>query len=439
MKKVLYVLSLMLVITCFSFAVVHARSVKGELTTVNGKPVLRVWGSHYDMGYAHGYLLADEVVEILEDYMLGTLLDVPSYGKTRRMLTNYTRIPLVYRIEIQGVYNGMLARLGRSGLYSQTLNRIFKPVDLIAWNMIAEIFRLYFDTSVFSKDSNIACSSISGWGEGTGDGNLIFARNLDFGTPGDLLEKSSLIIAYQPSGCLKSDWVSVAWPGYVGCITGMNEEGVGVALNLGNEQPALEEIFLKIGNIYLQTPFYYTSTAFTLRQGLENVRLLFYSSDPVGNFYRILRRINIMGSFDIHVFTPSNSDIIQLNPPAVIIECNHKGAAIRTSDDNQDYNPKLYSDNYLAVTNHHRKLAEPESCWRYDTLVERLNDTELLDMETALDIERDVAYFEGPFNTVYMTGFMPDTREMWVAFPEDGLTAPESEPTYFQWDDIFGE
>jgi len=38
-----------------------------------------------------------------------------------------------------------------------------------------------------------------------------------------------------------------------------------------------------------------------------------------------------------------------------------------------------------------------------------------------------------------MTGFMPDTREMWVAFPEDGLTAPESEPTYFQWDDIFGE
>ena len=438
MKKVLYVFSMMFIITCFSFTVVHARPVNGELITVNGKPVLRVWGSHYDMGYAHGYLLADEVVEMLEDYMLGTLLDVPNYGKTRRMLTSYTRIPLTYRIEIQGVYDGMLARLGRSGLYSSTINRMLKPVDLIAWNMTAEIFRLYF-ASVLSDDFNIACSSISGWGQGTVDGNLIFARNLDFGTPGDLLEQSSLIIAYQPSGCLKSDWVSVAWPGYVGCITGMNEEGVGVALNLGNEQPKLEELFLRIGNLYLGMPFYYTSTAFTLRQGLENMRLLFYSSDPVGNFHRILRRINIMGSFDIHAFVPSNSDRIQSYPPAVIIECSHKGVAIRTSDDNQDYDPEIYSDYYLAVTNHHRKLAEPTSCWRYDTLVDRLNGTEILDMETALDIERDVAYFEGPFNTVYMTGFIPDTREIWVSFPEDGLTAPESEPTYFQWDDIFEE
>ena len=100
--------------------------------------------------------------------------------------------------------------------------------------------------------------------------------------------------------------------------------------------------------------------------------------------------------------------------------------AIRTSADNQAYDPKLYSDYYLAVTNHHRKLAEPEPCWRYDTLVERLNGTDVLDMDTAFDIERDVAYFDGPFNTVYMTGFKPDTREIWVAFPEDGLTAPDS-------------
>ena len=58
-------------------AAVHAQAgqVKGELTSIEGKPVLRVWGTHYEMGYAHGYLLAPEIVAMLEDYMLGRLLE----------------------------------------------------------------------------------------------------------------------------------------------------------------------------------------------------------------------------------------------------------------------------------------------------------------------------------------------------------------------------
>ncbi len=439
MKKFSSILSVIVLVIFYSLSSVHARTVKGELTTIKGKPVLRVWGTHYDMGYAHGYLLAEEIYDMLENFLLAEYLDVPNYNKTRRMLLTYVHIPLIYRIELQGVYDGMRERLGNNGLFSPTINRTFKPVDLIAWNMIAEIFRISFNSQSIVDVPGLLCSSISGWGEGTTDGNLVFARNLDFGRPGDVLERNSLIIAYQPSGWFKKDWVSVAWPGYVGCVTGMNEEGVGVALNLGNEPPDIKELFLKLGNLYLGIPLYYTSTAFTLRQGLENIGLLSYLSDPAGYFQRVLRKINILGSFDIHVFTPSNSDMFQSYPPAAIIECNHKGAVLRTAGDNQDYDPKLYSDYYLAVTNHHRKLTEPTTCWRYLTLVDRLNNTSVLDIDTAFDIERDVAYFEGPYNTVYMTGFKPDTLEMWVSFPEGDLAAPESEPTYFHWEDIFGK
>jgi len=439
MKKILHLLSMVMIFICFSITVVHAQPVKGELTNINGKRVLRVWGSHYDMGYAHGYLLAEEIVELLEDYMLGELLDVENYWRTRSMLIRYARIPAAYRIELQGMYEGMIAAIGRRGLHSETINRYFKPVDLIAWNMIPEIFRLYFTSRAFSDASGVLCSSISGWDRGTADGNLVFARNLDFGKAGDLLEETPLIIAFQPSGCVKKDWISVAWPGYIGCLTGMNEEGVGAALNLGNEQPTLDELFLNIGGLYLGIPFYYTSTTFTVRKGVEHMRPLWNSSDPIGNFYRILSRINIAGSFDIHVFAPRNSGTIQSYPPAAIIECSHKGTTKRTSDNNQDYDPKLYSDYYLAVTNHHRKFAEPISCWRYDTLVERLNDTGILDMELALDIERDVVWDNGLYNTVYMAGFIPDTLEIWISFAEDGLSASEAEPTYFRWEDVFGK
>ena len=66
MKKIPCFLSMIIIAFFFSVTVVQAQPVKRELTTINGKRVLRVWGSHYDMGYAHGYLLEDKIVELLE-------------------------------------------------------------------------------------------------------------------------------------------------------------------------------------------------------------------------------------------------------------------------------------------------------------------------------------------------------------------------------------
>lgn len=334
MKTLMALISLTLAF-CLS-APVHAqtRQVKGELTHIEGKRVLRVWGTHYEMGYAHGYLLAPEIVALLEDYMLGRLLDKQNYWKTRNLLNWYTRIPRAYRKEMQGVYDGMVDALGKEGMYSETIEDYFEPVDLLAFNMIPEIFRLYFNSQgVFGKPAGL-CSSISGWGEGTADGNLIFARNLDFGEPGDLLEASTLVIAYQhiESTTREKDWVSIAWPGYLGCLTGMNEHGIGAGLNLGNEQPSLNQLLFNLGGIYIGLPFYYTSTAFALRQVIENTPSLLFP-EPIGSFRTNLGIINIAGSFDIHLFSPAPGGEIGLYPPAAILECSNRGTALRTSVD----------------------------------------------------------------------------------------------------------
>src|SRR4030042_4379008 len=101
MKKLMVMLGILL--ACSLPAAVHAQTqqVKGELTFIDGKRVLRVWGTHYEMGYAHGYLLAAEIVDMLEEYMLGKLLDVKNYGRTRNLLNWYTRIPQPYRTEME--------------------------------------------------------------------------------------------------------------------------------------------------------------------------------------------------------------------------------------------------------------------------------------------------------------------------------------------------
>lgn len=439
MKTLMALISLTLAF-CLS-APVYAQTgqVKGELAFIEGKPVLRVWGTHYEMGYAHGYLLADEVYAMLEEYMLGRLLDRQNYWRTRNLLNWYTRIPRVYRQEMQGVHDGMLDALGKEGLYSEAIDDYFEPVDLLAFNMIPEIFRLYFNTEGFSGRRPELCSSISGWGEGTADGNLIFARNLDFGEPGDLLEASTLVIAYQhtESTTREKDWVSIAWPGYLGCLTGMNENGIGAGLNLGNEQPGLNQLLFNIGGIYIGLPFYYTSTAFALRQVIENSPSLLFP-DPIGGFRTNLGIINIAGSFDIHLFSPAQGGGIGLYPPAAILECSNRGTALRTAAHNRDDDPELLSNFYLAVTNHHRKLADPIDCRRYESMVADLNDTPVLDMERAFEIERAVAMNERPYNTVYMVGFIPDTREMWLSTAEGAVPAYRAEPSHFSWEEIFG-
>jgi hypothetical protein len=49
--------------------------VNGSLEEVNSVKVLRVWGSRREMGYAHGYLLADDLVDLFERYLFGSVLE----------------------------------------------------------------------------------------------------------------------------------------------------------------------------------------------------------------------------------------------------------------------------------------------------------------------------------------------------------------------------
>lgn len=433
LRKLLLFWFVVFVFVCAFAVTAQARTVNGLLETVNGIRVLKLWGDNYQMGYAHGALLAEDIVMLLENYMFGRLLDVENYGKTRRLLQLYTHMPPAYLAELQGMYDGMRDVLGSEGLYSPTLDGLFQPLDLFAWNMIPEVFRLYFSSRMQPQ----ACSSISGWGTGTPDGKLVFARNLEFGAPGDMLEQTPLIIAYNPCGLFRHAWVSIAWPGYIGCLTGMNEAGIGAALNLGNAQPELDELLLNTDGVYIGIPLWYSSITFTLRKALEQWPPLWSWHDPLTHIYRMVRRNPVAGSFDIHVVAPATVAALTGGLPAAIIECTNRGAALRTAADNIATEPILNTDHFLIVTNHHRKLVEPVPCRRYERLVELLNETTTLDIATALAYEQEVAQRSAPFNTAYRIGFMPDVRELWVCFAQNSVSAADAPAVHVIWRELF--
>jgi hypothetical protein len=68
--------------------------VNGSLENVKGVPILRLWGSHYEMGYAYGYLCDSQILAPIEEGF------------------NFTRH------ETANTYEGMVSRMKRYVLWS---------------------------------------------------------------------------------------------------------------------------------------------------------------------------------------------------------------------------------------------------------------------------------------------------------------------------------
>ena len=84
----------------------------------------------------------------------------------------------------------------------------------------------------------VACSTITLPGEASPDGVARFGRNLDFPSL-DVADKYSTLFVYRPQG--RYAFASVAWPGMIGVLSGMNEHGLSIANMEVNRPPRLPQ------------------------------------------------------------------------------------------------------------------------------------------------------------------------------------------------------
>lgn len=171
-----------------------------------GYTVMVVWGSHYEMGYAHGSLLSDEIlggVDAVKGY-LG-----PFYNGVRSSIAQTTWKPDGIEDELDGMLQALLdAHPGAQ----------VDKLDL-------KVANTYGDWAY-----GVMCRSHSCWGSFTEDPvRTLSTRRLDFGVPMDEIYHH-VLCAWDPSDA-SPQWVNFAWPGYVTCVTGVNEYGTQVSLH----------------------------------------------------------------------------------------------------------------------------------------------------------------------------------------------------------------
>jgi isopenicillin-N N-acyltransferase-like protein len=182
-----------------------ARCGRGFLEEIDGRKVLHVKGTPYEMGYQQGALLRDDIREEIR-YLFevkakelklevgGINLLNPKRAIGGIAATQKRFLPTRFAEELRGVADGAGLDVG----------------DVVAANFIPELFH---------------CSGFALSASATRDGSLYHGRILDYGCDWRLQDHAVVTIV-EPAG--KTAFVNVTYAGFVGSVTGMNARQVSI-------------------------------------------------------------------------------------------------------------------------------------------------------------------------------------------------------------------
>ncbi len=175
---------------------------RAEMKYVNGLPILVASGTPEEIGEAVGTLAIKPEPKVL-DYPRGLLKEFNVDGLYNALLRSgtsmYNRFPADYKAELNAIADA--AGINKDGL--------------IVGNTLFDIKKI------------LACSAVMIESERSATGGTLLGRNLDYPSLGWIHERS-LVTVYRPKG--KHAFASVGFPGLVGCLSGMNDAGLSLAI-----------------------------------------------------------------------------------------------------------------------------------------------------------------------------------------------------------------
>jgi hypothetical protein len=200
--------------------------VNGWLQHVDGRDVLHLWGTRYEMGYAEGALMCGRLTRLFEDYILNYFVADSGYSWStiRALGLGMMEVPEGFQQEIQGIGDGMRENCPAEDLivHSDYLglgeggSREVEIEDLIVANAVGDF----------------ACSSFTAWGEATATGAMLHARNFDYGSdPGGTFLEEHIVKVYSSDEEGNAQYLSVSTPGLVGCISCFTADGTAFTMH----------------------------------------------------------------------------------------------------------------------------------------------------------------------------------------------------------------
>ncbi len=342
-----------IILVLFLLALPLASQVNGNLQYVGDKAILQVWGSHYERGYAQGYLLAEPALDVFDEffYTMFIFSDPTRYS----YLWNYWQQHFDSDPRLTEEAQGLMAGIAASGesLYHSGLQRDLTHLDILFANTFLDL--MHVRNALVDEDLSLGCASLSSWDSSTQQDSLlagaaVITRWLDW-TLYNCLIDNPLLVVHHPSEPDEHKWLSFSVPGWLGAASGISETGTWASLNVGNDHSVVNQSGLD--------PIF-----FDLRRGLEQAD---HNSDNVHNAMDVCAAVqsgNHLTGTIVHTLSENAGQTV-----SVVAETNNSGTALRYYD---DPNSNLPGTN-LAATNHFRLLTFPVCCTRYAHIQDSLN------------------------------------------------------------------
>lgn len=389
--------------------------VTGSLETIRGVRVLKLWGTAEQRGYAHGYLLGAEIMEVFEGVILSpNVMEDPRRYETeiRAKFLRKMRFSPEQRAELEGMLRGVVDAVGVEGTRLDQLNRNLDVRDLMAGNSFADWARF-------------GCSSFSAWGEATAEGGTITARNLDFLVLPPLETLHVLIAHLEPGGGKpltggpsvkgKQRWVTVAWPSLIGAYTAMNEQGATISMHYG---PGLEPTHTGA----------FVPSSLALREAMQTAG----GATAVADVRRILASQPSMFGFNMHVSSPFAGQ----PDPAAVFE--YDGDLSKDGGVTPRLSTAAPLKDWIACTNHYCRRGKPptdlqeSSLARYAAIEKALTEARQQHRKIDVPFAWQVIDSVGNENTLHSVVFLPNRKELHVKLARQGVPAMAAGPVRFE-------
>ena len=204
----------------------------------------------------------------------------------------------------------------------------------------------------------VGCTSFGTWDERSADSTMIIGRNFDFYV-GDKFAEDKIVAFFNPTQGHK--FMTVTWGGFIGAVSGMNEEGLSVTINAAKSDYPLGSA---------------TPVSIVTREILQYAK-------NIREAIAIAKKRNMFVSESFLVASAADNK-------AVIIE--------KTPDDLDVYDPHK---NFIVCTNHFQsnglagskknveQMKESASPYRYERLMELLNVNGKNTVQKTINILRD--------------------------------------------------
>ena len=307
-------------------------------------------GSSFERGVAYGNLIK-EPIQYQEEVFINSINKVVPSDFYQWFLKN---LIYLFHADMNNYVSEELKNeiLGVSLSFSDEYDYIGKKyIRILAYHAAHDLGH------ALNNYSLVGCTSFSAWGNNTKDGNIIHARNFDFYFGDDFAKEKVLLMVQPDSGYA---FISYSWPGMMGVVSGMNEEGLAITINASMSSPPTSAK-LPISILVRE--------ALQFSKNLEEAKNYINSKKVFVSESIMISSANDNKTIIIEK-TPKKTDVFEDNE--LIICSNH-----------------FQSSTFLNDSINIRNIKNTNSKHRYNRVNELINKTSILDVKTSIEILRD--------------------------------------------------